>query len=52
MLKADLSVTLEEFRTDMANFREDAEKGKNENQRWIVGLVLGASILQHLSICA
>ncbi|MCY4302857.1 MAG: hypothetical protein OXC68_14140 [Aestuariivita sp.] len=44
-MKADLATTLEGFRTDMASFREDAERRDRENQRWVVGLVLGAAIL-------
>jgi len=44
-MKADLATTLEGFRTDMASFREDAERRDRENQRWVIGLVLGAAIL-------
>ncbi len=44
-MKADLATTLEGFRTDMASFRDDAEGRDRENQRWVVGLVLGAAIL-------
>ena len=52
VLKADLSATLEGFRTDMANFREDAEKRDKDaayrgkaNIQWMAGLVLGAAVL-------
>jgi len=44
-MKADLATTLEGFRTDMAGFREDAERRDRENQHWVIGLVLGAAIL-------
>ncbi len=51
VLKADLSATLEGFRTDMANFREDAEKRDKDaayrgkaNIQWMAGLVLGADL--------
>ncbi|MCY3994726.1 MAG: hypothetical protein OXF07_01165 [Rhodobacter sp.] len=51
-MKADLAATLEGFRTDMASFREDAERRDKEaavrdreNQRWVVGLVLGTAVL-------
>jgi len=52
VLKADLSATLEGFRTDMATFREDAANREKEaakrdkdNQRWIMGLVLACTAI-------
>ncbi|MCY4300304.1 MAG: hypothetical protein OXC68_01025 [Aestuariivita sp.] len=39
------NAAFDRLRADMAGFREDAEKRDKENQRWIVGLVLGAAVL-------
>jgi len=44
-LQANLTATLEGFRTDQAKLREDMAKRDKDNQRWAVSLFIAAIIL-------
>ncbi|MCY4300286.1 MAG: hypothetical protein OXC68_00920 [Aestuariivita sp.] len=40
-----LNVTLERFHTDMADLKTENAKRDKDNQRWIIGLVLGCTAI-------
>ncbi len=44
-LQADLTATLEGFRTDQANLRADMAKRDRDNQRWVISLFIAAIVI-------
>jgi len=45
IMKADLSATLEGFRTDAEKREKEAVQREKENQRWMIGLVLACTAI-------
>jgi len=45
IMKADLSATLEGFRTDAEKREKEAVQREKENQRWMIGLFIATIVI-------